>query len=228
MLLVGLILAVIAIGGILFLWQQNHEAVLVPPTEIATSTPITTATTTPPASETPAPATGPYKNVVLALHTTRTFYGDLVLTPTEVLEDSRCPVDVQCIQKGTVRLSVNVTSNGTKSTQVLTEGQPLHLNGINITLVSVTPNKHAASSISSSEYRFTLTVEKGSAPVAAKCYVGGCSSEICSDQPGMASTCIYTASYVCYQTARCERQTNGSCGWTQTATLTACLANPPA
>lgn len=55
------------------------------------------------------------------------------------------------------------------------------------------------------------------------CFIGGCSSEICSDQAGVASTCEYRSEYGCYKSARCERQTNGSCGWTQTATLAQCL-----
>ena len=61
-------------------------------------------------------------------------------------------------------------------------------------------------------------------PVAGKCYVGGCSSELCSDQPGMVSTCIYKEEFACYKTATCERQTSGQCGWTQTTELNACLA----
>lgn len=55
------------------------------------------------------------------------------------------------------------------------------------------------------------------------CFIGGCSSQICSDQPDVVSTCEYRAEYGCYQSGRCERQTNGSCGWTQTAELTQCL-----
>lgn len=57
------------------------------------------------------------------------------------------------------------------------------------------------------------------------CYIGGCSSQICSDQPDMASTCEYRAEYSCYQTATCERQASGQCGWTQTAALSLCLTS---
>ncbi len=55
------------------------------------------------------------------------------------------------------------------------------------------------------------------------CFVGGCSNEICSDQQGVVSSCIYKAEYSCYKTATCERQTNGQCGWTETVELTSCL-----
>lgn len=57
------------------------------------------------------------------------------------------------------------------------------------------------------------------------CFVGGCSSQICSDQEGIISTCEFRPEYACYQTASCERQADGACGWTETAELNACLAN---
>lgn len=55
------------------------------------------------------------------------------------------------------------------------------------------------------------------------CYVGGCSGQICSDQDGVISTCEWRDEYACYQTATCERQAGGECGWTETPELTACL-----
>jgi hypothetical protein len=58
------------------------------------------------------------------------------------------------------------------------------------------------------------------------CYVGGCSGQICSDEEGVISTCEWQPEYACYQSARCEVQADGNCGWTQTAELQACLANP--
>lgn len=57
----------------------------------------------------------------------------------------------------------------------------------------------------------------------APCYIGGCSSEICSAQESIVSSCIYRAEYACYKNATCARQTNGQCGWTQTPVLGACL-----
>lgn len=65
-----------------------------------------------------------------------------------------------------------------------------------------------------------LPVEESS---TGQCYVGGCSSEICSDRPDVASNCLYTEAYACYQTAVCERQVAGACGWTKTPALLSCL-----
>lgn len=56
------------------------------------------------------------------------------------------------------------------------------------------------------------------------CYVGGCSGQLCSDQPDMMSTCEWREAYACYQDAACERQADGQCGWTESAELQACLA----
>ena len=67
---------------------------------------------------------------------------------------------------------------------------------------------------------YTLSPEK---PLGA-CYVGGCSAQICSDQPDAVSTCEYRPEYACYKTATCERQRTGKCGWTETVELKACLA----
>jgi eight-cysteine-cluster-containing protein len=65
-------------------------------------------------------------------------------------------------------------------------------------------------------------------PASGGCVKTGCSGIVCA-APGeeIVTTCEYRAEYACYKTATCERQPTGLCGWTQTAELTACLANPP-
>lgn len=68
----------------------------------------------------------------------------------------------------------------------------------------------------------------GSAPSGAACVKGGCSGTVCTDkEDGMMTTCEFKAEYACYQSATCERQADGACGWTQTDELKGCLANPP-
>jgi hypothetical protein len=63
------------------------------------------------------------------------------------------------------------------------------------------------------------------APPPAACVKGGCSGQICADH-SVISTCEFRPEYACYQTATCARQADGQCGWTKTAALTSCLANP--
>lgn len=58
-----------------------------------------------------------------------------------------------------------------------------------------------------------------------QCFVGGCSGQVCSDQEGVITTCEWREEYACYREATCEVQTDGNCGWTQTAALQACLGN---
>jgi eight-cysteine-cluster-containing protein len=66
-------------------------------------------------------------------------------------------------------------------------------------------------------------------PAANDCIKTGCSGTVCAE-PGkdVMTTCEFKPEYACYRDAACERQGDGSCGWTQSPALTACLANPPA
>ncbi|MFM2423939.1 MAG: hypothetical protein RLZZ70_328 [Candidatus Parcubacteria bacterium] len=60
----------------------------------------------------------------------------------------------------------------------------------------------------------------------AGCVVGGCSSQLCIEAgQDVVSTCEWTAKYSCYQTATCERQASGQCGWTETKALNQCIAD---
>lgn len=73
-------------------------------------------------------------------------------------------------------------------------------------------------------------VQNRPAPSKGACVPAGCSSQLCVDADNagdMVTTCEFRAEYACYRTARCERQTNGACGWTQTPSLKTCLQNPP-
>jgi hypothetical protein len=56
------------------------------------------------------------------------------------------------------------------------------------------------------------------------CFVGGCSGQVCSDREGVITTCEWRDEYACYDTATCEVQGDGTCGWTQTEELDSCLA----
>jgi hypothetical protein len=75
----------------------------------------------------------------------------------DLVEDSRCPVDVQCIQAGTVRVRASIDSYSLAFTFTL--GQPQVLENTTITLVSVIPEqKYAKQTVKPSDYRFTFTV----------------------------------------------------------------------
>lgn len=62
-------------------------------------------------------------------------------------------------------------------------------------------------------------------PIKNVCVIGGCNGEICTEasQNPVVSVCRWLEEYACYQTAICEVQANGRCGWTQTEILRQCL-----
>jgi hypothetical protein len=54
------------------------------------------------------------------------------------------------------------------------------------------------------------------------CFKTGCSGQVCADEEVM-TTCEFKPEYECYKRARCERQANGQCGFTDTPELRRCL-----
>jgi hypothetical protein len=53
-------------------------------------------------------------------------------------------------------------------------------------------------------------------PRPTDCYVGGCSSELCTDDPDAMSACIFKPENECFRAATCARQPDLRCGWTPT------------
>lgn len=190
---------------------------------LETCQPIQTTPQTPPE---PVSKIWPYGSVNLGLGEIATFK-TISIRPLSIEEDSRCPVDVQCIQAGTVRVKIQLVSSLGTSTSIVKLNQEFTTKGRSITLTNVTPSKNSKVGISNADYRFTFNVVP-QAPVVKvpqnKCYIGGCSAQLCTNQPDVVSTCEYTEKYACYKTATCENQPSGECGWTPTPQLTACLA----
>ena len=59
-------------------------------------------------------------------------------------------------------------------------------------------------------------------PNKKPCFKTGCSRQVCADEE-VVTTCEYRAEYECYKRAKCERQANGECGFTDTPELRTCL-----
>ena len=85
---------------------------------------------------------------------------DVSITPLEIVSDSRCPIDVQCIWAGTVELKAKIESALGESTMTLTLGKSVTTEAEEITLTLVTPGKSAGSEIPGSSYRFTFLIKK--------------------------------------------------------------------
>jgi hypothetical protein len=61
--------------------------------------------------------------------------------------------------------------------------------------------------------------------VGAGCMIGGCSSQVCGEAgelDDMVTTCEYRSEYACYSLTRCEKQSTGRCGWTETVEYNQC------
>lgn len=185
-----------------------------------TPTPDGNATSTPVVTK---PAVKSYGIIVASLGE-RVNFADFSLRLTKVESDSRCPANANCVWAGTTTVRGEFEDATGTTTKVIELGKTSTFGSVTVTLTEVAPQSITTQTIADAEYRFTLSVQKKStATTAGKCYIGGCSSQICSDQKDMASTCEYREEYMCYKSATCERQTNGSCGWSQTASLTMCI-----
>jgi hypothetical protein len=82
--------------------------------------------------------------------------GALVATPRSVEEDSRCPVDVQCIQAGRLVVNTRLDGAGWTETVPLILGQAYATHGTTVTLVSGRPEKYADRKTPRAEYRFVF------------------------------------------------------------------------
>jgi hypothetical protein len=188
---------------------------------------------------TSTPVTYSYPNqVITSLYELRPISENTSLEVWAVTEDSRCPATANCIWAGQVKAALHVGSPMGTSTSELIPGQSVTTETLKITLERVIPEQKLGHKIADDEYQFQFLIEKHN-PAAVKpepkpvtptpqptpgpCYVGGCSAHLCSDQPGMASTCEWREQYACYQGETCERQPSGKCGWTPTPELTSCI-----
>lgn len=63
-------------------------------------------------------------------------------------------------------------------------------------------------------------------PELPRCMITGCSGQICAEEE-VITTCEFLSEYACYKDVKCERQSDGQCGWTESAELLTCLGNLP-
>ena len=84
----------------------------------------------------------------------------LRVVPLEVLEDSRCPIDVQCIQAGTVRINARIRFDGMAEVREMTLGRAIRVGGRDLLLVQVRPERRADRGIAPGEYRFTFEITR--------------------------------------------------------------------
>ena len=84
--------------------------------------------------------------------------GAIVVTPLEVIEDSRCPVDAQCVWAGRVRVTSQLQLGHEVITVELDSSQPLHIDAGMLSIAEIAPDASTKGSpISPKHYRFGFT-----------------------------------------------------------------------
>lgn len=82
------------------------------------------------------------------------------LKPSEIVEDSRCPTDVQCIQAGRLRVKVEMGSSLGATSRIFEIGQSEVYDGHKITLKNASPSsKESTVELKPSDYSFTFLIE---------------------------------------------------------------------
>lgn len=82
------------------------------------------------------------------------------ITPLEILEDSRCPTDVECIWAGTVRLRATLEGGLGTADQTFELHKTITTEAEEVTLVNVSPSPKSDTEISNEEYIFEFKVSK--------------------------------------------------------------------
>ena len=184
----------------------------------------------------------------LAVNESVKFNDGLSVTLLEI-NDSRCKSGVVCIWAGELSFKFNIIGGNvgdskqefrlgtTAKNTIAISGYSFILNSATEGTVTITvakQNEQVGCTMEakicpdgSAVGRTGPNCEFASCPANSQgsCYIGGCSSQICSDKEGVSSTCVYREEYVCYKTAKCERQINGQCAWTETSELKECLSS---
>ena len=155
LLAVVLILALFGLGGML-LGSQEQKVVDGPDSGVATSTVTVVATTTPSTATTTDSGVG-QASLDLLLKQFGSTLG-IAITPTEVVDDSRCPVDVTCIQAGTVHMRASLSTTAATQVQLFEIGKPVTFGRYTITLSDVGPARHALEKAASLKYHFVFSV----------------------------------------------------------------------
>jgi hypothetical protein len=83
------------------------------------------------------------------------------VTPLQVLEDSRCPMEARCAWAGRVRLSVQVTTGAGTSVREIASDKPIQVADGQLELVNVMPPKSTQHPVRPRNYRFSFKFNGG-------------------------------------------------------------------
>jgi hypothetical protein len=89
------------------------------------------------------------------------FVGGPKVTPQQIVEDSRCPMNARCVWAGRVIVRTTVTLGSGDQTVDLTLGEPTQVADGTLTLVSVAPERMTGQTPSPADYRFAFEFAGG-------------------------------------------------------------------
>jgi hypothetical protein len=84
--------------------------------------------------------------------------GSSTVTAVSVLEDSRCPADVMCIQAGTAKILVRVQRGRTGTDRIVGLGRPADVGGAWLHLGAVCPYPLASRPVAREDYRMVFVL----------------------------------------------------------------------
>jgi hypothetical protein len=148
-----LIILIIVLGGLAVL-PRNHAAITVVAPETSVPTPPTNFST--PADTSENRAQGPVQKTIAIGASGQ--LGNVIIKIDSLIQDSRCPTQVTCIQAGSVSVHATV-SKGTVavSHDFISTGTPFMFEGYSIKIVNVTPvPTTGANTVALSDYRVTF------------------------------------------------------------------------
>lgn len=87
------------------------------------------------------------------------FINGVRITLNKIVQDSRCPVDVQCIQAGAVTANVTLQSNTDKETKtIVSNAAPIAFDSYHISIENVKPSRVVGAMPAPESYRITFRV----------------------------------------------------------------------
>ena len=85
----------------------------------------------------------------------------LSITLNSLVQDSRCPIDVQCIQAGAVNTNVTLTdSTHTVTKNFPSDGVPETFGDYKISIINIAPPRMSGREVAQNEYKITFHIEK--------------------------------------------------------------------
>ena len=76
------------------------------------------------------------------------------VTPLQVLEDSRCPMNARCIWAGRTRISIRIDLGSRSETREIATDAPIQVADGQLSLVEVQPDLMAGEEVDQGKYRF--------------------------------------------------------------------------